>query len=97
MKLISKEPHFKFDVHVVPKSSRNEILGFFKGKLKVKVSAPPEDDKANDRLIELVSDAFDVPKSKVKILRGHTSRLKIISVEGITKHRYDYIVNRFTN
>ena len=97
MKLISKEPHFKFDVHVVPKSSRNEILGFVNGKLKVKVATPPEHGKANDRLKEIISEAFDVPKSKVKILHGKTSRLKTISVESITKQKYEAIINKLFN
>ena len=95
--MIPKEPHIKFNVHVLPKSSRDEILGFINGKLKVKVAAPPEDGKANDRLKEIFSVAFNVPKSKVKIVRGRTSRLKTILIEGINKHKYDSIVRGFSN
>ena len=97
MNPIPGEPYITLHVQILPKSSRDEILGFVNGKLKIKVAAPPEDGKANDRLKEIISEVFDVPKSKVKIIRGKISRLKTILIEGITKHKYDYIVNRFTN
>ena len=97
MNPIPREPYITLYVQILPKSSRDEILGFVNGRLKVKVTAPPEDGKANDRLKEIISEVFDVQKSRVKIMRGKTSRLKTILIEGITKHKYDYIVNRFTN
>lgn len=97
MNPIPREPYITLHVQILPKASRDEILGFVNGKLKIKVAAPPEDGKANDRLKEIISEVFDVPKSRVKIIRGKISRLKTILIEGITKYRYDYIVNRLTN
>ncbi|HAT04020.1 MAG TPA: YggU family protein [Candidatus Magasanikbacteria bacterium] len=69
-------------IRVLPRSSRNEIVGeMADGTLKVKLTAPPVDGKANRALIELLSEYFDVPKSKIKIVRGLTSKNKIIEIK----------------
>ena len=51
--------------------------------MKVKVSAPPEDGKANKEVVKRLSDYFDVPKSKITIKSGHTSRDKVFLIEGV--------------
>ncbi|OGH91825.1 MAG: YggU family protein [Candidatus Magasanikbacteria bacterium RIFOXYC2_FULL_39_8] len=75
--------HMKtLSIRVLPRSSRNEIVGeMADGTLKVKLTAPPVDGKANRALIELLSEYFDVPKSKIKIVRGLTSKNKIIEIK----------------
>lgn len=76
------------EVKVLPKSGRDEIRGFENGILKVRVSAPPIQGKANERLIELISRAMEVPRSHVTIMKGRTSRIKTISVEGISEAKF---------
>lgn len=68
-------------VKVVPKSSRNEIVGpMADGTLKVKIAAAPEKGKANAELCAFLAKHFGVPKSAVTIVTGETSTLKRVRV-----------------
>jgi len=71
------------DVLIRPRSSRDEIVGMHEGRLKIKISAPPVDGKANERLTEVLSKAFRVSKSNVEIIRGKSSKLKTVRLTGI--------------
>ncbi|MDI3533843.1 MAG: uncharacterized protein PWQ82_208 [Thermosediminibacterales bacterium] len=51
------------------------------GTLKLNVKSAPEKGKANKEIIKYLSKQFEIPKSKIKILSGETSSLKIISIE----------------
>jgi uncharacterized protein len=53
------------------------------GAVLIRVTAPPVDGKANDALCRLVAKAAGVAPSKVTIVRGHTSRDKVLNVEGV--------------
>ncbi|GEM_PF-753239 len=64
-----------------PRASKNGIVGIYKDMLKIQVTAPPVDDSANDMLIELLSEFLKVPKSKIKIAVGKTSRQKILKID----------------
>ncbi|MBI2436561.1 MAG: YggU family protein [Candidatus Magasanikbacteria bacterium] len=69
------------NIKVLPRSSKNEIVGKMEdGTLKIKLTAPPVDGEANKKLVELLSKEYDVPKSKIKIVRGMGSRNKIIEI-----------------
>jgi hypothetical protein len=71
----------KIKIRVLPRSSKNEVIGeMADGTLKVKLTAPPVDGKANDSLIKLLADYFDKPKSKIKIAAGATSKNKTIEL-----------------
>jgi uncharacterized protein (TIGR00251 family) len=78
------------EVKVLPKSGRDEIRGFVNGILKVRVSAPPTEGKANQRLIELISRTMEVSRSNISIIKGKTSRIKTISIEGVSQSRFDW-------
>jgi uncharacterized protein (TIGR00251 family) len=68
-------------VRVIPKSSRTELAGYLPdGTWKVKIAAAPEKGKANRALCEFVAEKLGVPKTRVKIVSGETSRLKRIQV-----------------
>ena len=68
-------------MRVIPKSSRTELAGYLPdGTWKVKIAAPPEKGKANRALCEFVAEKLGVPKTRVKIVSGETSRLKRIQV-----------------
>jgi uncharacterized protein (TIGR00251 family) len=71
-------------VKVQPKASRNEVLGYQDDTLRLRVTAPPEGGKANEAVISLLAEALGVAKSQVKILRGHRSREKLVSVISLT-------------
>jgi uncharacterized protein (TIGR00251 family) len=75
-----------FPVRLTPKGGRDAIEGWIKGPdgkryLKARVSAPPEDGKANDALIRLIAKALDIGKTRVRIVSGGASRMKIIEAE----------------
>ncbi|MGO9446660.1 MAG: DUF167 domain-containing protein [Thiobacillaceae bacterium] len=67
--------------HVKPGAKSNEIIGEHGGRLKIKISAPPADNEANNALIDFIAKAAGVPRSRVKLLHGQTSRLKTLGVE----------------
>jgi uncharacterized protein (TIGR00251 family) len=71
-------------VKVQPKGARNEIEKVEEGRLKIKVTVPPEGGKANKAIIEILAKALKVPKSSIEIKRGTTSRIKTIEIFGIT-------------
>ncbi|MFA6424153.1 MAG: DUF167 domain-containing protein [Candidatus Magasanikbacteria bacterium] len=72
----------KLKIRVLPRSSKNEVIGKMSdGTLKIKLTAPPVDGKANDALIKLLADYFNISKSKIKIVSGNTSKNKMIEIE----------------
>ena len=71
-----------FDVRVVPRSSKSEIIGEHDGALKVKLNSPPVDGAANDELVRLLSKEFGISRSTIEIVSGHTARIKRVRVAG---------------
>lgn len=69
----------------MPGSSRTAICGVLGGMLKVRVSAPPEKDKANTCLVEVLSKKLGVKKNAVTIVSGQTRPVKQVQVEGVSK------------
>jgi hypothetical protein len=90
-----EESEITIEVQVQPKSSRDEIVRLRSGRLKVKVTAPQEDGKANERLMEIIARAFGVSKSAVKIVRGRRSRLKILKILGVDRDKLDLFMNDY--
>ncbi len=71
-------------VIVLPRSSRNAVAGLQDNRLKLKISKPPVDGKANTACCRLLADIFNLPVSKITVVRGHTNRRKTIRLEGIS-------------
>jgi uncharacterized protein (TIGR00251 family) len=71
-----------FRVRVQPRASRDAVGGEWEGALKVRLTAPPVDDRANEALRRLLSASLNVPAAAVKILGGEHSRTKRIEVRG---------------
>ena len=69
-----------FIVRVQPRSSRNEVLRNADGSLKVYLTVPPVDNKANTALKRALADEFDVPVSRVTILKGERSKNKVVEI-----------------
>lgn len=69
-------------IKVIPKASRDEVAGTMDdGTLKVKVTAIPEKGKANAAVCAVLAKHFQVPKSCVEVVSGHTSSLKQVRVD----------------
>jgi len=75
-------------VYLQPKSSKNEVVGPYRDGIKVKVTAPPVEGKANEALIKLLAKEFKTSPSSVEILKGHHLREKIIRIGGDVKVRH---------
>ena len=82
--LIEGSGSFTLRVRVQPRASRNRIGEYRDGALRVSVTAPPQDGRANAAVLEVMADTLGVAKSRISIVRGHASRDKVIAVEGLT-------------
>jgi uncharacterized protein (TIGR00251 family) len=71
-------------VKIHPRAKRNAITGRLGDALKVSLTAPPIDGKANDACIEFFAKLLQVPRSSVTIASGQTSRGKLIRVAGLS-------------
>ena len=68
-------------VRVTPRASRNEIVEILSdGTVKVHITAPPVEGKANEVLIKFLAEVLDVPASRIDVVAGATGRDKLISV-----------------
>ena len=70
-------------VHLVPRSSRNEVVGRRGDVVCIKLSAPPVENAANKALIEFVADLLQIKKNQVEIVAGHKSRDKTLRISGV--------------
>ena len=71
-----------FNVQVVPRASRSEIIGEHNGALRVRIAAPPVDGAANEELIRILARTFKVSKGAIQIMSGHTGRTKRVGITG---------------
>lgn len=68
-------------IKVLPRSSRNSLELLPDGSYKIKITAAPVDGEANKKVIEFLSKEWNIPKSKMKIVKGETSKEKMIEIE----------------
>jgi uncharacterized protein (TIGR00251 family) len=73
-----------FTCRVQPRSHRDAIEGEWQGALKVRLTAPPVDDRANDALRRLLAARLNIPVAAVRIVAGERSRTKRVEVRGVT-------------
>ena len=66
--------------HLQPKAANDEIVGVHDGRLKIRITAPPVDGKANQHIINWFSKLFKVPKGDIKILQGELGRQKTLLI-----------------
>jgi hypothetical protein len=71
-------------VKVQPRASRNDVDGLHGSELKVAVTAPPVDSAANQAVVELIAEILGLPRRAVTLVRGQTSRHKILRLDGLT-------------
>ena len=83
LKITGTEDGVAFAVRVVPRASRNEIVGIHGDALKIRLTAPPVEGRANEALIAFLAQRLGVRKSQVEIVVGVTSRRKMIRVSGL--------------
>jgi uncharacterized protein len=69
-------------VYLQPKSSKNEVVGPYRDGIKVKVTAPPVEGKANEALIRFLAKGFGISPSCIEIIKGLHSREKTLRISG---------------
>jgi len=69
-------------IYLQPKASRNEIVGPYRDGMKVKVTAPPVEGKANEELLRFLAKEWRISLSHIEIIRGHRSREKTLRISG---------------
>jgi uncharacterized protein (TIGR00251 family) len=68
---------------VSPGAARSEIVGRHGDGWKVRVAAAPDRGRANDALVEFFAETLRLPQNRVRISSGHTSRRKLVEVDGL--------------
>jgi uncharacterized protein (TIGR00251 family) len=85
-------------VRVSPSAARVAIRGVYGDKLKVSLTAPPEDNRANQQLVEALSGWLAMPVRRVRVDGGHGSRDKVVAFAGIEeaelRNRLDVLIQR---
>ena len=74
--IIEKSDGLAFNLIVQPRSSKNKVVGLLGDALKIKLTAPPVDNAANKQCIAFLAGCLKVPKSRLEIINGHTSKTK---------------------
>ena len=82
------------NIFVSPRSSKNQIVGMYDGRLKIMIKSPPVDGKANELLIKYVADVFSTPKQSVSIKKGISSKRKQLLVKGITREELIIVLKK---
>jgi uncharacterized protein (TIGR00251 family) len=70
-------------IYLQPKSSKNEIVGPYRDGIKIKVTAPPLEGRANKGLIRFLAKELGISASQMEIMKGHHSREKILRISGV--------------
>ena len=71
------------NVRLQPRARQNEIGEALGSELRIKVTAPPVDAAANQALVRLLAERLECPRGAVRLIKGHTSRHKVVFVEGL--------------
>jgi uncharacterized protein (TIGR00251 family) len=80
----TSETEVKISARVHPNAAANEVVDFSNGILQVKVAAPPVKGKANRELVAFLGQILDIAKSKIRIIKGHYTRNKVIAIDSVS-------------
>jgi uncharacterized protein (TIGR00251 family) len=71
------------NLRVTPSASRDAVMGWRGDVLRLRVAAPAQRGKANDAVLRLLAAALGIERQRLRIVRGETSRQKVVSVDGL--------------
>ena len=80
------------NLRIVPRAAKNAIQGEHGDALKIRLCAPPVDGAANAALVEFLADAFSLPRARVQLLSGATSRNKRVLLAGVSSSAIQSII-----
>jgi uncharacterized protein (TIGR00251 family) len=86
-----------FSVKVQPRARKNAIMGAVGDALKLAVTAPPVEGRANQAVIEFFAELFEIPRASVTIASGATSRNKVVRIVGLTKQTWEKRLSEISN
>ena len=79
----------RLTVKVHPRARRSALAGRIGDAWKLALAAPPVDGKANDECVRFLAELASVPRSRVRIVMGLTSRLKVVEIEGVPQEDFE--------
>jgi uncharacterized protein (TIGR00251 family) len=79
-------------VKVHPRARRTALAGRFGDAWKLDLAAPPVDGKANEECIRFFAELARVPRNRVRIVTGATSRLKLVEIEGVGQEELERLI-----
>ena len=74
----------RIDVYVQPRASITAVVGHHDGRIKIKLKAPPVDGAANAALVAFVAERLGIPKQRVRLVAGQSSRRKVLEIDGLS-------------
>jgi uncharacterized protein (TIGR00251 family) len=84
----------RFTVKVHPRARRSAITGKLGDAWKLDLAAPPVDGKANDECVRYLAELAGVPRARVRIVTGASSRMKVVEIEGIDQAAMERLLQR---
>ncbi len=87
MNIAASPEGVSFYVQVQPRASHDAIAGEYADALKIRLTAPPVDDRANEALTRLLAERLNVPVAAVRIVSGEKSRRKHVFVAGAKREQ----------
>lgn len=81
-------------VKLQPRASANQIGETLGNELRIKVTAAPVEAAANEALIRFLAEVLNCPRHRVELVRGHTSRHKVIKLHGLSSEAVAAKLNR---
>jgi uncharacterized protein (TIGR00251 family) len=81
-----------FNIRVLPRSSRCEIAGIQNDALKLKITAPPVEGKANEECIRFLSDTLGIKRNRISIIAGRKSKNKSVAINGLSREDIESII-----
>ena len=81
------------NLRIIPRAHKNAIQGELGDALKIRLCAPPVEGAANSALIEFLSDTFSLPRARVQLLAGATSRNKRVLLSGLSSSAVQNLLN----
>jgi uncharacterized protein (TIGR00251 family) len=78
----------RFTVKVHPRARRSAVTGRLGEAWKLDLTAPPVEGKANDECVRFLAELLAVPRARVRVVSGLTSRTKVVEIEGVTLEEF---------
>ena len=83
----------RLKVRVSPGARRPGIVGRHGDAWKVRVAEPPEDGRANEAVLKLLAETLDVPRARVTLVSGHSSRDKLVVLDGVEQKQTERLLD----